>query len=381
MMRLIFIALIFLAFNGSAENHKFNLKCKVGGLKNDRAVLLRYGSPVTDTVAVRNGVFEISKASIQEGQYVVSFLDSRLYLPMVLENGKLEVISSIYEIDGRYIQKYRMKGCQIYDLQREYGDMYARTVETYPKDLQKIYFEYTPKYWDGNKTPEVMKMKKEWNEATGDIKERLLKNQFEFIKKHADKYVAIDLLNRNPHLSKEQQMEIISMLPERYHTYPGLKRFAEHLDNVKKSTVGGQAHDFTLEDINGKKYSLKDYRGKYVLLDFWSSSCGPCIKMMPHLKEIKEKYKDKDFEIISISADTERKKWEKKVKSIKMTWPSLINDGIGSIGATTIVNKYTAQALPTMIIVDKTGKIIFRGIGGDEVTVGQLDAKLKEILE
>ena len=297
---------------------------------------------------------------------------------MKLENGNLDVISSIYEIDGRYIQKYRMKGSQIYDLEREYGDLYARTVESYPKELQKIYYEYTPKYWDGNKTPEVLKKKKEWDEVTIDIKERLLQNQFEFIKKHADKYVAIVLLNRNPHLSKEQQSEIISMIPARYHSYPGLKRFAIQMENIKNSTVGGQAHDFTLEDVNGKKYSLKDYRGKYVLLDFWASWCGPCIQMMPHLKEVKEKYKNKDFEIISISADTERKNWVRKLNSIKMTWPSLINEGVGAPGATTIVDKYTANSLPTMIIVDKSGKIIFRGVGGDAVSA--LDDKLKEIL-
>lgn len=379
MMRLLFIALIFLAFNSNAENHKFKLKCKVGGLKNDKAVLLRYGTPVSDTVIVKNGVCEISKASIQEGQYVVSFVNSRLYLPLVLENGKLEAIASRYEIDGRYIQKYRMKGSQTYDLQREYGDMYAKTVQTYPKELQKIYYKFTKKYWDGNKTPKVVALRKQWKDATTDFNDRLLQNQFEFIKKHADKYVAITLLNRNPHLTKEHQSEIIAKLPKKYHSYPGLKRFAVEMENVKKSTVGGQAHDFTLEDVNGKKYSLKDYRGKYVLLDFWASWCGPCIKMMPHLKEVKAKYKNKDFEIISISADNVRKNWVRKLNSIKMTWPSLINDGVGAPGAKTIVDKYTANSLPTMIIVDKSGKIIFRGIGGDAVDA--LDAKLKEILE
>ena len=158
-----------------------------------------------------------------------------------------------------------------------------------------------------------------------------------------------------------------------------IERFTAHLDNIKKSKVGCQAYDFTLDDIDGNIFSLKEYRGKYVLLDFWIIKCWTSLMMRPYFMDVKERYKNEEFEIISISVDSERKEWEITSKSIEMTWPSLIYDGVVIAGGTSLIDEYNANSLPTMILVDKTGKIIFRSTDGN--TVDALDAKLKEILE
>lgn len=156
------------------------------------------------------------------------------------------------------------------------------------------------------------------------------------------------------------------LLPDTWkHTYYGamLKGVAE---GGMATREGMQAPGFMRKDINGNVFRLSSLKGKYVLLDFWGSWCGPCRKSHPALKEIYNKYKGDDFEIVGIDEEFSKglelahDVWKKAVKEDGIDWVHVLNndrtDGVDITGS------YGITGFPTRILLDKDGKIVYRNI-------------------
>jgi peroxiredoxin len=144
-----------------------------------------------------------------------------------------------------------------------------------------------------------------------------------------------------------------------------------YLDLSRELKAGDRAVDFKMPDINGKMVGLSDFQGKYILLDFWSSGCGPCRLESPNLLRNYKEYRDKGFEIISITFDRDREAWEKAVKKDGMIWTTLF-DSKGSDGD--VIMTYSVFFMPTYYLIDPDGVIIDTWQG-----TGQLDKRLEEI--
>ena len=115
---------------------------------------------------------------------------------------------------------------------------------------------------------------------------------------------------------------------------------------------GSLSVDFNASNIQGKKVSVKELRGKYVYIDIWATWCVPCRKELPHLAKLEEKYKDADIHFVSISCDTNRKAWEKMVKAKSMKGIQLnFNDD-------SFMKQYMIKGVPHFILLDKEGKIV-----------------------
>ena len=130
--------------------------------------------------------------------------------------------------------------------------------------------------------------------------------------------------------------------------------------NMRPANYRKQAYDFELSDIKGKKHKLSDYKGKYVLLDFWASWCGPCKAEIPFLKEMHKKYSD-NLVVISISSDKDMQAWKSAVKRENMTWLQLSSAG------TDVKKKYNVRGIPRVMLLDKNGKIFGDKLRGDYI--------------
>ncbi len=154
---------------------------------------------------------------------------------------------------------------------------------------------------------------------------------------------------------------------------------AHEIKQLRQGSPGSVAAGFTAKDIEGKDLSLQDYKGKYVLLDFWASWCVPCRKGNPHLKALYSRYQPKGWEIIGIADDDRNENaWKTAVAKDDLPWKhvrrgldmSRLKDNPNDISS-----KYGIHSLPTKILISPEGVIIGRyGSEGDE-----LDKKLKEI--
>lgn len=144
---------------------------------------------------------------------------------------------------------------------------------------------------------------------------------------------------------------------------------------TKATEVGQIAPAFTLNDSNNKSVSLSDYTGRYILVDFWASWCGPCRAENPTLVKAYEKYKNNNFTIVGISIDREqdREKWIRAIQDDKMTWPQLIDTPTGAVN--NVSDKYGIKAIPSNYLIDPNGKIIAKNLRGNAV-----DSELQKVL-
>ncbi|MEO6682764.1 MAG: TlpA disulfide reductase family protein, partial [Ginsengibacter sp.] len=142
--------------------------------------------------------------------------------------------------------------------------------------------------------------------------------------------------------------------------------FKEKIETAKKTAVGAIAMNFTQNDTLGKPVSLTDFRGKYVLIDFWASWCGPCRAENPNVVKAFHDFKDKGFTVLGISLDQSGKHqaWMDAIHKDNLTWTQL-SDLKGWKNEVSVM--YGISAIPQNLLVDPTGKIIAKNIRGEEL--------------
>ena len=153
---------------------------------------------------------------------------------------------------------------------------------------------------------------------------------------------------------------------------PDGKAVREWVYPYPKAELGKPCVDSDLFDVNGKKYRIADFRGKYVLLDFWANYCGACIAAFPHIGKLQQQYADK-LTVISISVD-KISTWKNSSHQKDITWYSL-NDGGGNWGG--IAGSYNIMALPTYILIAPDGTYHARLTSAD-INNGKLEEYLKK---
>ena len=150
------------------------------------------------------------------------------------------------------------------------------------------------------------------------------------------------------------------------------KKIKSILEISKTTAVGNPALEFTQNDASGKPISLSSFKGKYVLLDFWASWCGPCRRENPNVVKAYHQYHNKGFDILGVSLDDNKDDWVKAIKEDRLSW-TLVSDLKG--GNNDAATLYGIQGIPMNFLIDKEGKIIAKNLRGED-----LEKKLAEVL-
>lgn len=180
-------------------------------------------------------------------------------------------------------------------------------------------------------------------------------------------------------INKYQRLLGLDYLEEYMGTYPhaGLPELEELRQQIainQKLKPGSELIDFEMPDEVGVKHRLSEYigHGRYVLVDFWASWCGPCIQELPNVVAAYERFHERGFDIVGLSFDTNRQSWLKAVAKHSMTWTQLSDlKGWESLAAKT----YNVRAIPFTILFDPNGKIVDCNFRGEA-----LSRKLEELL-
>ncbi|MCG9910706.1 MAG: AhpC/TSA family protein [Flavobacteriales bacterium] len=181
----------------------------------------------------------------------------------------------------------------------------------------------------------------------------------EFVKTYPNTYAALMSMNQIKNkIPKDSLRYLFNQVSPELQSSPYGKIIAIFLKE-KISEVGDPAHDFTAQDVNGNTFTFSNTRGKYILLDFSSSFCLPCIQSIEELYEVHQTYGN-SLEIITFSVDAKKSTWLQSIKRDSLPWKN-VWDGNGSFGETCI--KYGVQGYPTFFIISPEGIILDRWSG------------------
>jgi peroxiredoxin len=240
---------------------------------------------------------------------------------------------------------------------------FNKITNTYGANTEKIVAEYQAKLAQiGHQSdslmavyrPMFMKSQDEMNKA---VYKFVTENQ----KSLAAFYAATSL---DTYKYEKELVAYADAIKDNFKGNAAVDQFVKQMMLVKPISVGHQAPEFTTMDLTGKPVKLSDYKGKYVMLDYWASWCGPCRAEMPNVVKQYAAYKDKGLNILGISLDDDKDAWKKGIADLKMTWAQ-VSDLKKFDGPTEKL--YHIEAIPANFIIDPQGNIIAKNLSGTDL--------------
>ena len=183
-------------------------------------------------------------------------------------------------------------------------------------------------------------------------------------------------------IAPEALIALVENASKQFPRHTGIAAFKSQLTQAmqnqqdNKETVAllnEPAPDLTMDDVNGKKVSISDFKGKYLLVDFWASWCGPCRQENPNVVAAYNKFKNKNFTILGVSLDEDKQAWIDAIKHDNLSWTQMSDLQQFNSAA---VPAYHFDGIPFNVLIDPNGKIIAESLRGP-----MLEQKLNEVLQ
>lgn len=354
-----------LAVNATVE--KVRIHGVMKGLENEEIWLLNTDREEIARTTAENGHFEFVQ-NLETGDlrfYV-------LYVPSVGPLGLSMSIPTLYffadspdievkaEINDKKVSKLEIIGSPA---EEEYNNLYNSLPAN--KELEIAMPEYNRAFHQYNEVEQSEANRKALTEAGDKIDKlqgELQQQMLELIPQHNKSMPLAVMVSQYCAYGPVDKVEAIynQFDPSTRHCYY-LKQIAEKIALTKACAVGNPAPDFELNNLAGEPVKLSSLRGKYVLIDFWASWCGPCRKEIPNLKKVYAEFKDRGLQLVGVSIDENADRWRKAVKEENLDYLQLADPGM------TTGKLYDYSGIPFIVLISPDGIILEKGLRGTEV--------------
>jgi len=357
----------------SAQSQNYILNGKIGQLSSPaKAYLYNTNSRKIDSIAITNGQFTF-KGQIEEPQsayLIINKMGTGIRVAGIdgaeiyLEAGVINVVTS----DS--LNNMKISGSKL-NTENAKLQIGLKPIMKQMADANKEYMSASEEKKKSKEfTEEIQKKFKE----LGDQQNVVLMT---YIKNNPNSLISLFSLKKcaGPVPDIAEIEPIFNTLSPAVKSTKQGKDFAVNIAKLKNTAIGAVAPNFTQADTLGKAVSLHDFKGKYVLIDFWASWCGPCRAENPNVIKAFAKFKDKGFTILGVSLDNPnaKDKWLKAIHDDQLTWTQ-VSDLKG--WKNEVAQLYYIQSIPQNFLVGPDGKIVAKNLRGEELT-----NKLAELLD